>query len=101
MTSALQSINNVVIGIGVLFWFWATVPLLSQRSIFFRLHALTVGDTIGSALIVVGLLLRLNREWPLLLISLFCLLLWNTTFSVVLGHAAASDPHSTDAESST
>ena len=75
MTLTLPLLSNVVIGIGVLFWFWATVPLLSERSIFFRLHALTVGDTIGSALIVVGLLLRLNREWPLLLISLFSSLL--------------------------
>ena len=43
-----------------------------------------------------GLLLRLNREWPLLLISLFCLLLWNTTFSVVLSRAAADDQNNTE-----
>ena len=98
MTTVLITLSNIVIGIGVLFWFWSTVPHLTERTIFYRLHALTFGDTVGSGLIVIGLLLRLNREWPLLLISLFCLLLWNTTFSVVLSRAAATHPKTSTEE---
>ena len=59
MNTALPMLAWVLIGLGILLWFWGTIPLLLRRSIFFRLHALTVSDTIGSLLIVMGLLLLL------------------------------------------
>ena len=36
-----------------------------------------------------GLLLLRSREWPLLLLSLISLVLWNSTFSIVLSRLAA------------
>ena len=66
-----------------------STPVLPSFAIFFRLHALTVADTIGSLLIVIGLLLLRSREWPLLLLSLISLVLWNSTFSIVLSRLAA------------
>ena len=78
-TPVLPSLAWGLIGLGILLWFWGTLPLLLRRSIFFRLHALTVADTIGSLSIVSGLLL----------LSLISLVLWNSTFSIVLSRLAA------------
>ena len=91
MNAILPTIAWCLIGLGIVLWFWGTLPLFLRRSIFFRLHALTVADTIGSLLIVVGLLLLRSREWPLLLLSLVSLVLWNSTFSIVLSRLAAED----------
>ena len=88
-TPVLPTLAWGLIGVGILLWFWGTLPLLLRRSIFFRLHALTVADTIGSLLIVTGLLLLRSHEWPLLLLSLISLVLWNSTFSIVLSRLAA------------
>ena len=91
MNAALPMLAWILIGLGILLWFWGTIPLLLRSSIFFRLHALTVSDTVGSLLIVIGLLLLRSREWPLLLLSLVSLVLWNSTFSIVLSRIAADD----------
>ena len=96
MSHLATVIGWMLVGLGIILWFWGSIPLLLRRSVFFRLHALTVSDTIGSLLIVFGLLLLRSREWPLLILSLVCLLLWNSTFSVVLSHLAAE--HFTDPE---
>ena len=87
-TPVLPTLAWGLIGVGILLWFWGTLPLLLRRSIFFDC-ALTVADTIGSLLIVSGLLLLRSREWPLLLLSLISLVLWNSTFSIVLSRLAA------------
>ena len=88
-TPVLPIVAWCLVSVGILLWFWGTLPLLLRRSIFFRLHALTVADTIGSLLIVSGMLLLRSREWPLLLLSLISLVLWNSTFSIVLSRLAA------------
>ncbi|WP_313707648.1 monovalent cation/H(+) antiporter subunit G, partial [Planktothrix agardhii] len=51
-----------LIGIGLLFWFWGTIPLMGNRSILFKLHSLSVSDTLGSMAIIAGLLLKIPRE---------------------------------------
>ncbi|KPQ35076.1 MAG: multicomponent Na+:H+ antiporter subunit MnhG [Phormidesmis priestleyi Ana] len=87
-------ISTFCIGLGVVFWLWGTLPLLDigvapsgeNRSILFKLHSLSVSDTLGSMSIVVGLLFRLSREWPLLLLALFSLAIWNTVLSYVLAY---------------
>lgn len=77
--------------LGAIFWLWGTAPLLDlpiekRRSILFKLHSLSVSDTLGSMSIIVGLLIQLSREWPLLLLALFSLAIWNTVLSYVLAY---------------
>ena len=55
-----------------------------------KLHALSVADTPGSALMLLGLLLRIPGQWPLLTLALLGLIVWNTIFGYVL--AACSLP---------
>ena len=64
--------------IGVIFWFWGTFPLIGNRSVLFKLHSLSVADTLGSMSIVVGLLLKIPSEWPVLLLAIITLAIWNT-----------------------
>ena len=78
------------IGLGVFFWFWGTFPLLGNRSVLFKLHSLSVADTLGSMSIIVGLLLKIPREWPLLVLALISLAIWNTVLGYVLAYCSSS-----------
>jgi len=86
----LNLLSLLLIALGLLFWFWGSWPLLGSASYLNKLHSLSVADNLGSALILVGLLLKLPREWPLLTLALLMLVIWNTILGYVL--AACSQP---------
>ena len=72
---------------GLFFWYWGTLPLISKnKTLFFKLHTLTVADTVGSSLILIGLILRDPNHWPVITISIITLTLWNTIFGYLLGN---------------
>jgi multicomponent Na+:H+ antiporter subunit G len=79
---SLLSGTLLVAGVGL--WFWGSWPLLRRGNLLAKLHSLSVADTLGSGLILVGLLLQRKREWPLLLLALMALTIWNTIFGYVL-----------------
>lgn len=79
------------LGLGLVFWFWGTWPLLGHRSVLFKLHSLSVSDTLGSMSIIVGLLLRIPEEWPLLVLALISLSIWNTVLGYVLAYCSTSE----------
>lgn len=78
--------------VGIIFWFWGTFPLLSKRSVVFKLHTLSVADTLGSMVIIVGLLLKIPNEWPLLLLAIISLAIWNTVLGYVVAYCSTTDP---------
>ena len=82
-------LSSFCIGIGLIFSFWGTFSLLSNRSVLFKLHNISVSDTLGSISISVGLLLLRPREWPLLLLAILSIALWNTMLGYVLAHCAS------------
>jgi len=88
-SSIANIISLVLVGIGVWFWYWGTVPLLGDRSVLFKLHALSVSDTLGSMSIIIGLLFQIPREWPLLLLALISLAIWNTVLGYVLAYCSS------------
>jgi multicomponent Na+:H+ antiporter subunit G len=89
MMQIISSIATpVLITIGLVFWFWGTSAILSSRSVLFKLHSLSVSDTLGSILILVGLLFQRPREFPLLLLAILSLALWNTMLGYVLAYCA-------------
>ncbi|MBO0349454.1 monovalent cation/H(+) antiporter subunit G [Phormidium pseudopriestleyi FRX01] len=79
------------IGLGIFFWFWGTYPLLGERSVLYKLHTLSVSDTLGSMSITIGLLLRIPREWPLIMLALISLAIWNTILGYVLAYCSSGD----------
>lgn len=79
------------IGVGILFWFWGTFPLLGERSVLYKLHTLSVSDTLGSMSITIGLLLKIPREWPLILLALISLAIWNTILGYVLAYCSSAE----------
>lgn len=85
----LDLFSYSLIGLGVFFWFWGTFPLLGARSVLFKLHSLSVADTLGSMAMVVGLLLKIPKEWPLLLLALISLAIWNTVLGYVLAYCSS------------
>lgn len=84
----IDLISYACIGLGMVFWFWGTWPLLGRRSVLFKLHSLSVADTLGSMSIVVGLLLKIPSEWPLLVLAIISLAIWNTVLGYVLAYCS-------------
>lgn len=80
--------------IGIIFWFWGTFPLIGHRSVLFKLHSLSVSDTLGSMTIVIALLLKIPREWPLLFLAIITLAIWNTVLGYVLAYCSSSGNNS-------
>ena len=75
---------------GIIFWFWGTLPLIGKRSVLFKLHSLSVADTLGSMSIVMGLLLKIPSEWSLLVLAIITLAIWNTVLGYVLAYCSSS-----------
>lgn len=75
---------------GIIFWFWGTFPLMGDRSVLYKLHSLSVADTLGSMSIVVGLLLKIPSEWPLLILAIISLAIWNTVLGYILAYCASN-----------
>ncbi|AFY78271.1 MAG: monovalent cation/H(+) antiporter subunit G [Hydrococcus sp. C42_A2020_068] len=86
----IDLLGYICIGIGVIFWFWGTFPLIGNKSVLFKLHSLSVADTLGSMSIVIGLLLKIPREWPLLILAIITLAIWNTVLGYVLAYCSSS-----------
>jgi multicomponent Na+:H+ antiporter subunit G len=86
----IDALSYIFIGIGVFFWFWGTFPLVGHRSVLFKLHTLSVADTLGSMLIIVGLLLQIPSEWPLLVLGIITLAIWNTVLGYVLAYSSST-----------
>lgn len=84
----IDVLGYICIGLGLVFWFWGTIPLVGDRSVLFQLHSLSVADTLGSMSIIVGLLLKIPREWPLLILALISLAIWNTVLGYVLAYCS-------------
>ena len=80
-------VSYAILSLGLYFWIWGTLPILNkEHSIFYKLHTLTVADSVGSLLIVVALFLLAPQYWPLLLVTAISLSLWHTIFSYILGN---------------
>jgi multicomponent Na+:H+ antiporter subunit G len=84
----IDVLSYTCIGIGIFFWFWGTSYLLGKRSVLYKLHSLSVADTLGSMAIVVGLLLKIPNKWPLLILAIICLAIWNTMLGYVLAYCS-------------
>ena len=85
MTTSFVSYTTLLIGL--FFWTWGTFPILNrEHSIFYKLHTLTVSDSVGSLLIILSLLILFPQYWPLLFVAAVSLSLWNTISSYILGN---------------
>ncbi|WP_066376422.1 MULTISPECIES: monovalent cation/H(+) antiporter subunit G [unclassified Anabaena] len=87
----INILSYTCIGIGLIFWFWGTVHLVSDRSVLFKLHGLSVADTLGSMLMILGLLLKIPSEWPLLILGIISLAIWNTMLGYVLAYCSTEE----------
>ena len=84
----IDFLSYSLVVIGIIFWFWGTLPIIGSRSVLFKLHSLSVADTLGSMTIVIGLLLKIPSEWPLLLLAIITLAIWNTVLGYVLAYCS-------------
>lgn len=73
---------------GLIFWGWGTMAILEKRSVLYKLHSLSVSDTLGSILIVLGLAWRGGHKLSLLILAIISLALWNTMLGYVLAYCS-------------
>jgi len=92
----IDIISYACIFIGIFFWFWGTFPLLGKRSVLFKLHSLSVADTLGSIAIVFGLLLKIPDETPLLILAIITLGMWNTMLGYVLAYCSSAEDNNSN-----
>jgi len=85
----INILSYLCISVGIVFWFWGTFPLLGGRSLLFKLHTLSVADTLGSMSIIFGLLLKIPSQWSLLVLALISLAIWNTVLGYVLAYCSS------------
>lgn len=85
----INILSYICISLGIVFWFWGTFPLLGGRSLLFKLHTLSVADTLGSMSIIFGLLLKIPSQWSLLVLALISLAIWNTVLGYVLAYCSS------------
>ena len=90
MTDFAHILSYLCIFSGIFFWFWGTSALVTRRSVLFKLHSLSVSDTLGSTAIVFGLVLLRPKELPLLILAIISLALWNTMLCYVLAYCSSS-----------
>ena len=88
----IDVLSTICFAIGIVFWFWGTAALPGKRSVLYKLHPLSVADTLGSIAIIVGLLLKIPREWPLLLLAIISLAIWNTMLGYVFAYCSTHAP---------
>ncbi|MBL1210008.1 monovalent cation/H(+) antiporter subunit G [Geminocystis sp. GBBB08] len=81
--------SNFLIIFGLIFWLYGTFYLLSKRSPVYKLHGLSISDTLGSMAIVVGLLWKIPKEWPLLILAIISLAIWNTMLGYVFAYCSS------------
>lgn len=77
MSTALDFLSSVLLGLGIFFIFSGTLGILRFPDFYTRLHAAGVTDTLGAALIVAGLMLQAAPGlafFKLLMILLFILI---------------------------
>ncbi|MBD2663990.1 monovalent cation/H(+) antiporter subunit G [Richelia sinica] len=87
----INLISYTCITIGIIFWFWGTSHLISNRSVLFKLHGLSVADTLGSMMIILGILLKIPSKWPLLILGIISLAIWNTMLGYVLAYCSTEE----------
>ena len=87
----IEALSYSLMIVGVIFWFWGTLPIIGNRSVLFKLHSLSVADTLGSMAIVVGLLLKIPNEWSLLILAIITLAIWNTVLGYVLAYCSSDE----------
>ena len=66
-----QLVSYSLVSVGLILWFWGTYPLLDKTHNFlYKLHMLTVSDTVGSLFIISGLLVFSPENWPIFIVFL-------------------------------
>ncbi len=83
-----EVLSWICIGIGLIFMFWGTAFLLGSRSVLYKLHTISVADTLGSMLILFGLLLKVPAALPWLILAIASLAIWNTMLGYVLAYCS-------------
>lgn len=92
----INILSYISISIGLIFLLWGTLYLLRRRSVLYKLHSLSVADTLGAILIILGLLFKLPSFWAPLLLAILSLALWNTMLGYVLAYCSTPTKNDDD-----
>ena len=84
-------IGKALVVIGVFLWFWGAIHLTGKKSYLWKIHALSIADTIGTFFILAGLLVYSLENWPHILLAMGSVAFWGTAFSLVLARLGGTN----------
>ncbi len=84
------TVSLIFSGIGLFFWIWGTLWLPGRKTLLWKIHALGISDSLGSALIIIGLLIRSPENWAALTLALISVIFWGTSFGFVIARGTGS-----------
>ena len=87
----IDILSYTLMVMGIILWYWGTLPLIGKKSVLFKLHSLSVADTLGSIMIMLGLLLKMPSKWNLILLAIMTLTIWNTMVGYVIAYCSSSE----------
>jgi multicomponent Na+:H+ antiporter subunit G len=79
----------VLVSLGVFLWFWGGCHLLGRKSYFWKIHALGISDTVGTLLILCGVLVYSLENWNYVLLAIGSVVFWGTALSFTLARLGA------------
>ena len=87
----IDILSYALMVMGIILWYWGTLPLIGKKSVLFKLHSLSVADTLGSIMIMLGVLLKMPSKWNLILLAIITLTIWNTMVGYVIAYCSSSE----------
>jgi len=87
----IDILSYALMVMGIILWYWGTLPLIGKKSVLFKLHSLSVADTLGSIMIMLGVLLKMPSKWNLILLAIMTLTIWNTMVGYVIAYCSSSE----------
>ncbi len=85
-------LSGILIGAGLLCWYWGSFRLVGRKSYFWKIHAMGVSDTIGSLLLLTGALVRSFAAWSHILLAMAALVFWGSALGFVLARLGGRRP---------
>lgn len=83
----MKILSTAILYTGVFLWLFGTLYLFSKKAPVTKLHFLGISDTLGSFLIVLGLIVNYPEMWRLLTLVMVSAISWGPVLTHMIARA--------------
>lgn len=87
----MMVISSILTGFGCLLMIWGTIYIMKPLPLIVKLHALGISDTLGTMLVVAGLMFRFPERIMSLGMAFLALLFWGPLITYLLARGASRE----------